>query len=185
VYSRDAKFNQASKTLTDLVLTQPPTVEVSTPGQTLDDGKLAILGIGVETKSPRPAPNTRIDVDVFFKVNARTQIPYRFLLAVWPVDAAHFKPTDPAPPTMIRSSMRPTGDGFFASDRWRPGEFIRDKFTVTIPSDWVGTGLAVGLVASDPAGEKVFATGNAPSNDANLAVLGVLPFQGSSGSAKP
>jgi hypothetical protein len=90
--------------------------------------------------------------------------------------------------------MRASGEGFFASDRWRAGEYIRDKFTVSIPSAWTGNGLAVGLVASDPKSEKALATGDAPANDPNLIVLGVLPFQaptpsppppGSTGSAKP
>ncbi|HEY5947165.1 MAG TPA: hypothetical protein VIV40_16795, partial [Kofleriaceae bacterium] len=56
------------------------------------------------------------------------------------------------------------------------GEYIRDKFSVTIPADWLGNGLAVGLVASDPGGEKAVATGAAPANDANLIVLGALPL---------
>ena len=97
--------------------------------------------------------------------------------------------------------MRVSGEGFFASDRWRANEYIRDKFSVTVPSSANATGLAVGLVALDPSSEKAIATGAAPSNDPNLIVLGVLPLQppdkpqapvppppdgqGSMGSAKP
>ncbi|HEX5064228.1 MAG TPA: sulfatase-like hydrolase/transferase, partial [Kofleriaceae bacterium] len=176
LYARDTKFNQAGKQMADLVLTAAPTPEVVTQGQTLDDGKLEILGVGVADKSPRPAIGSRVDLDVYFKVKERTPIAYRFLLAVWPVTTPAWKPTDPAPTTMQRSPMRPTGDGFFPSDRWRTGEYIRDKFTVTIPSDWLGNGLAVGLVASEPAGAKSLATGAAPANDPNLIVLGVLPL---------
>ena len=58
--------------------------------------------------------------------------------------------------------------------RWRTGEYIRDRFTITIPSNWQGNGLAIGLVASDPHGGKAAATGAAPANDPNLLVLGVL-----------
>ncbi len=176
VYSRDPKFNQASERIADLLLHDPPHPEVATQGQTLADGKLEVLGIGVAAKSPRPAPNARIDIEVYFKVDQRTDIGYRFLLAAWPVDTATYKPTDPAPPTMQRSPQRLTGDGFFPSDRWRTGEYIRDRFTITIPSNWQGNGLAIGLAASDPHGVKAAATGAAPANDPNLLVLGVLPL---------
>jgi hypothetical protein len=80
---------------------------------------------------------------------------------------------------MARSELRSTGNGLFASDRWRAGEYIRDKFSLTLPSDWHGNGLAVGLVAKDPAGDKAEATGASPSNDPSLIVLGVLPLGGS------
>jgi arylsulfatase A-like enzyme len=185
VYARDTKFNQAGKQLTEAVLASAPKPEVTTQGQLLDDGKLEILGISVAEKSPRPAPSTRVEIEVYFKVKQRTQVPYRFLLAVWPVTTPAWKPTDAAPTTMQRSPMRPTGDGFFPSDRWRAGEYIRDKFAVTIPADWLGNGLAVGLVASEPNGAKSIATGAAPANDANLIVLGVLPLASSAGSTAP
>jgi arylsulfatase A-like enzyme len=194
VYARDPTFNQADKKMAELVLPSAPKPDVTTQGQTLDDGKLQILGASIATGSQPPAPNARVDIDVFFKVQARTQVPYKFLLAVWPVDTTTWKPTDATPPDLAKSGMRASGEGFFASDRWRAGEYIRDKFTVSIPSAWTGNGLAVGLVASDPKSEKALATGDAPANDPNLIVLGVLPFQaptpsppppGSTGSAKP
>jgi hypothetical protein len=158
------------------VLAAPPKPEVVTHDQTLDDGKLELLGVSVADKSPRPAPNGRVDLEVYFKVKQRSAVPYRFLLAVWPVTTPAWKPTDAAPTTMQRSPLRPTGEGFFPSDRWRTGEYIRDKFTVTIPADWLGNGLAVGLVASDGNGAKAIATGASPANDPNLIVLGVLPL---------
>ena len=188
VYARDATFNQADKKMAELVLPAPPKPQVTTQDQTLDDGKLQILGISVADGSGAPAPNAHVDIDVFFKVQSRTQIAYKFLVAVWPVETATWKPTMTAPTSLVKSVMRPSGDGFFASDRWRAGEYIRDKFSVVIPSGWTGNGLAVGLVASDPNSEKAIATGAAPANDPNLIILGVLPYeagQGSSGSAKP
>ena len=176
VYARDARFNQANEKLADLVLPAPPTPQVPTPNQTLDDGKLSILGIGID-KGVQPSPGAHIEVSVYFKVTARTQNAYKFLVAVWPVNTATWKPTDPAPSNMVRTPFRATGDGFFATDRWRDGEYIRDRFGVTLPAEWTGTGLAVGLVASDASGEKATATGAAPANDASLIVLGVLPIQ--------
>ena len=55
---------------------------------------------------------------------------------------ATWKPTDATPPQVARSSLRATVDGFFASDRWHVGEHIREKFTLQIPVDWKGDGIA-------------------------------------------
>jgi hypothetical protein len=78
---------------------------------------------------------------------------------------------------MVRSPMRATADGFFATDRWREHELIRERFSLTIPGDWKG-GIAVGLVATDGT-TKASATGAAPANDPELIVLGMLPLAGS------
>jgi hypothetical protein len=177
VYSRDTRFNQAaSKTLTELVLPSAPKPQVTTQDQTLDDDRIEVLGFSVADKSPRPAPNTRIELEVYFKVKQRPQTSYRFLVSVWPVTTPAWKPTDAAPDTVQRTSLRATGDGFFPTERWRPGEYVRDKFSLSIPADWLGNGLAVGLVAADPNNEKPLATGAAPANDAKTMVLGVLPL---------
>jgi len=176
VYARDPRFNQNSKLLNEVVLLAAPTPEVATSGQTLADGNIEILGVSVADKSTRPAPGTRVELNVYFRVKARTETAYRFLLSAWAVDSKAWKPTDPAPTAMVRSAMRITGDGMFGSDRWRAGEFIRDKFALTLPSDWNGDALVLGLVASNSAGTKVEATGAAPANDRSTLILGTLPF---------
>ena len=174
VYNRNPTFNQANERIKDVLLTAPPKPAVATPNQTLDGTSLEILGIGVADGS-KLAAGARVDLHVYFKVHDRTAQSYRFLLAVWPVDPAHFSPTDPAPATIVRSTLRATADGFFASDRWRENEYVRERFSVQIPADWHGA-IAVGLVASDAAGDKATATGAAPANDPNLIVLGMLPL---------
>jgi arylsulfatase A-like enzyme len=177
VYARDPRFNQAAnKVMSDLVLSSPPDPEVVTQGQRLAGGDIEILGMGLADKSARPAPGARVEIDVFFHVKARTATAYRFLIGAWPIDSTTWKPADAAPTAMARSLMRPTGDGMFASDRWRSGEYIRDHFTLTLPADWTGDRLAVGLVAIDTDGDKIVATGAAPANDPNLLILGALPF---------
>ena len=176
VYARDADFNQANERIKDVLLgTTAPRVEVESQGQTLDNGKIQILGIGAEGKL---APGAKVDVQVYFRVNERTGEAYRFLVAMWPVDPATWKPTDPAPATMQRSQLRATADGFFTSERWREHEYIRERFPMTIPADAKGA-MAIGLVAVDGTGKKAQATGDAPANDPELIVLGVLPLAGS------
>ena len=180
VYSRDATFNQQTERMKDFVVAQPHPA-VATTGQSLDHGKLSILGIDSDGKPL--VPGGKADLHVFFGVNERTQIGYKFLLAIWQVDPATHKATDPTPAVLVRSPMRATGDGFFASDRWREKEYVREHFTLSIPPDWKGA-IAVGLVASEGNGQKAQATGDAPANDPELLVLGTLPL-GSSGSAGP
>ncbi len=190
VYSRDALFNQQTERMKDYVVASPrPTV--TTTDQSLDHGKLQILGIDADGKPLMPGG--KADLHVFFQVNQRTQIGYKFLLAIWEIDPATHVPTDAAPVGIQRSPLRATGDGFFASDRWREHEFVREHFSMTIPASWKGA-IAVGLVASDGTGAKAPATGAAPANDPNLMVLGTLPLaegpsnsqsSGSSGSSGP
>jgi len=183
VYARDATFNQANERIKD-VLVDKASPQLATTGQTLDDGRIVIAGIGLaEGEMLKPAEHA--DIHVYFEVKDRTQLAYKFLLSAWPVTMATWKPTDATPPQVARTNLRATADGFFASDRWHAGEHIREKFTLQIPPDWKGDGIAFGLVAVEPDGEKVAATGPAPANDANTIVLGALPITGSSGSGKP
>jgi arylsulfatase A-like enzyme len=184
VYSRDANFNQQGGRMKDFVLAAPASPAVRVADQTLDDNNLAIVGIDLAA-GQHAVVGSKVDVHVYFDVKDRTKIAYRFLLAAWPVDLATWKPTDPAPPNMLRTGLRATGDGFFSSDRWRPGEHVRERFPIVIPSEWNGTGIAIGLVAAEPGGDKASATGAAASNDPSLLVLGALPLTGRSGPAPP
>ena len=177
VYARDPLFNQANERIADVLLTAAPAPPIKTADQTLDGGKIEILGIGLGPNQ-HLTPGGKIDVHVYFVVHDRSQIAYKFLLAAWPVDKASWKPTDPAPSTLFKTSLRLTADGFFPSDRWHINEYIRERFTVNVPFDWHGDAIAIGLVATDSAGSKSTASGPAPSNDPSLAILGLVPTEG-------
>jgi arylsulfatase A-like enzyme len=183
VYSRDQNFNQAAEKTKDVLLAAAPHPGVATSGQSLDGGRIEILGIDV-AQGQHVRPGARVDIHVYFATKERSQIGYKFLLAAWPIEPT-WKPGDPAPPTMMRSALRITADGFFPTDRWRPGEFVRERFNLLIPSDWKSDRIAIGLVATDPAGNKVTAAGASPENDHTLAILGVLPVEGSSPPPQP
>ena len=174
LYARDPKFNQAYRQMSDVTLKDRPSPEVITAGQTLDGGKLEIVGIGTEPGKPAVLGG-HVDFHVYFHVLKRSDVPFKFLLSVWPVDA-HAPATDAAPGTMLRSGMRPTADGLFASDKWREGEYVRERFTFDLPADWKGDAIRLGLVSADANGQKVAATGAAPANDLFTAVLGNLPL---------
>lgn len=184
VYSRDAAFNQQSKQIKDVLLAAPPSPAVRVADQTLDDGNLAIVGVDLAAGQHATAGG-KVDVHVYFEVKERTKIAYRFLLAAWPVDLATWKPTDAASPNMLRTGLRVTADGLFATDRWRPGEHVRERFTIVIPTEWTSSGIAFGLVAAEPNGDKASATGIAAANDPSLLVLGALPLAGRSAPVRP
>jgi arylsulfatase A-like enzyme len=183
VYARDAVFNQQNERIKDVIV-QTPKIEVPTQGQTLDEGRITIAGISI-ADGEHLKPGDHVDIHVYFEVKERTNLQYKFLLSAWPVDSAKWKPTDAAPTTMVRTSLRPTADGFFTTERWRVGEHVRERFALQIPADWKTDSVAFGLVAAEPDGDKAAATGPAPANDANTIVLGALPLGGSSGSGKP
>ncbi|TMQ06870.1 MAG: hypothetical protein E6J90_44910 [Deltaproteobacteria bacterium] len=180
MFVRDPLFNQAFRQLADAVLAAPPTPEVATADQTLDG--IAILGAGVADGKPL-APGARVDIHVYFRADRATPVAYRFGLVAWPVDAG--APDAPAPGSVVRTPPRTTAGGAFATDRWKPGDYIRERFTLTLPPDWHGDRVGLGLVAEDPAGRPHEPTGARMAIDRSIAVLGTLPLARSGSSAGP
>jgi arylsulfatase A-like enzyme len=179
-YARNPEFNQANERIKDLLMPAPVTPAVPTVNQAL--GTLSITGIA-QADGSKLRPGGKADIHVYFHVESRTTEAYKLGLAIWPVDPATWKPTDPIPASAIRTPLRTTDNGFFPSDRWRPQETIRERFELTIPGDWSAPNVAIGLVASGSTG-RVQATGDHPGNATDVMVLGSLPM-GSSGSAAP
>ena len=180
MYARDPKFNQAFRQLADVALSAAPSPEVVTQGQSLEG--IDVIGIGL-ADGQHAVPGGKVDVHVYFHVRTPTATAYRFLLAAWPVERAA-PPADPNPAYIIRTGMRPTADGAFATDRWKTGDYVRERFTLAIPADWKGDGVTLGLSTAAINGGKVKATGAALSDDGFTAVLGTLPL-GSSGAHQP
>jgi choline-sulfatase len=179
MYARDPKFNQAYRQISDVALAAAPAPRVATSGQRIDG--IDIVGIDVAGGAAL-TPGAKVDIHVYFRVAQPTSAAYRFGLAAWPVDRA--APGQPAPEAVIRTGMRMTADGAFASDRWKAGDYIRERFALTIPRAWDGDGVAIGLVTADASGGKLAPTGASLENDRFTAVLGVLPL-GSLGPGRP
>jgi choline-sulfatase len=180
MYVRDPRFNQAHRQIADVLLTAPPAPQVRTEGQTLDG--IEILGIGLAAGS-RIAPGAKLDVHVYFRVERPTASALRFQLTAWPAGDGDGAPGSAAPPRIVQSASRVTADGAFGSDRWKPGDHIRERFALKIPADWPEGGLAIGLTSTDDAGGRT-PTGAARASDPFVAILGVLP-PGSSAEPRP
>ncbi|HEX3759638.1 MAG TPA: sulfatase-like hydrolase/transferase [Kofleriaceae bacterium] len=186
MYVRDPRFNQAYRQLADVMLPSAPAPQVATTGQTLDG--IAILGAGIADDHP-VAPDAKLDVHVYFHVDQPTATAYRFQLAAWPIDPAN--PTAaPAPSRIVRSSLRTTAGGAFPTDRWKAGDYVRERFPLVVPADWQGA-IGVGLVAETPAGQLHVPTGERLASDPGIAVLGTIsasasaPASGSSPPSRP
>ena len=74
-------------------------------------------------------------------------------------------------------------------ERWRVGEFVRERFTITIPATWTAASAGLGMTVQADDSRGVVHTGTNASNESNLIILGDLPVTiavpAGSGSATP
>ncbi|HEY0189947.1 MAG TPA: sulfatase/phosphatase domain-containing protein, partial [Kofleriaceae bacterium] len=170
MFTRDPTFNQAYRQIADVVLSAPPAPRAVTSGQTLDG--IDVLGFDIDGDKP-VTPGARLDVHVYFHVRAPTAAAYQFLASAWPIAPGAEPTAAPDPAHVARTNLRATALGGFATDRWKAGDYLRERFTLTIPGDWRGDRVGFGLTAAGPAG-KVKATGAALASDPFTMVLGAL-----------
>ncbi|MGE3765742.1 MAG: sulfatase-like hydrolase/transferase [Kofleriaceae bacterium] len=168
-YSRDPLFNQAFRQMSDVLSTDPPAVV--TEGTTLAGGAIEVRGIGAPENATY-RPGEKIEVFVYFKAIRAPSVTYRFQVVAYPATG---DPTDRVPNNALRSQLRATADGAYATQRWKPGELIRDRFDLTIPADWKADQMRIGLLAVAGGTDRARPTGVTPTGEPSLAVLGVLP----------
>jgi hypothetical protein len=172
MYDRDPKFNHAFRaTIADVLLREPPKPLVEVTKHSLE-GKIEILGIGHDTVKPKP--KQKVDFFVYFRVNEPITTPYRLQLVGWPV-ATGASITDQITLGALRSPLRMTAEGAYPTSRWQKGEYIRERFSLTLPVGWTADAIALGLLVQQNTGQKLKPTGPAPSNDEHLFSLGSIP----------
>jgi hypothetical protein len=176
LYARDPVFNQAyGKVLGDVVLRGPPALDTAVAGHTLAGGSIEVLGAARDGAQPLVA-GAKIEIAVYLRARRAPGVGYRFQLVAWAA-AAGAPPTDPVPPAAARTAARITAEGAYPSNRWQPGEVIRERFSVVAPAGVGAGGLALGLAlgATDlTSGAPASPTGPAPSNEPQLMALGQL-----------
>src|SRR5690606_32847909 len=119
-------------------LAAPPSPEHLADG-TLDDGAIEIVGFDVEpdaTVAGKP-----VEVAVYFRVVRRPSAAFKLQ-----VEARPARPPAGAP-RVASSALRSAGQGVLPTSRWRPGEFVRERFKVRIPAAWAAAGAAPGPLA--------------------------------------
>jgi len=174
LYARDPLFNQAfRRDLADVLLPGPPTPEVSVSNQQIGGGALEIIGIGHDPAKPL-VPGGAVDLHVYFRAAETVPAAYRFQIVVWPLSAD--TPSGGAvPPSAVRSQSRLTANGAYSTNHWRKGEYIRERFSISIPGDWRAMAIAIAFVVIDvQTGQKVRPSGQFPSNEPDYFLLGAL-----------
>jgi len=76
------------------------------------------------------------------------------------------------PLEQVRAGARVTLDGLLPSDRWRPGEYLREELPLKVPPTWTAPDVLVGLVIGTPDGTRPDFAGPQPSNDPSALTLG-------------
>ncbi|MEZ4368199.1 MAG: sulfatase [Kofleriaceae bacterium] len=175
LYTRDAATNQAAAKMAELIVTTRPEPEAATsPAPTLDGGRLAVLGASLAEPGKLVKPGDSIDLYVYFEVTQPVTQGLRLGLEVATVDRAGYQPGAPRHGALARAGARLTLDGLFPTDRWRVGEFVRDRFTVKLPRDATGDALAVTLIVTGERGKEVGAAG--PGASAGRIDLGLVTW---------
>jgi arylsulfatase A-like enzyme len=175
VFSRDASMSQAAMRMSKVLLATAPVPTHPTPGLTLDDGAIEVLGFD----TTRIEPGTKPSVVVFMKVVRRPRRALKFGAVLWGVPTETDNGATAMGGEQARSLLRVTLDGLLPSDRWKPGEIIREELQVTMPATWSQPFAAVGLVASGADGTSSWQGAIHPGSDTSLGFLGVVPVHGS------
>ncbi len=178
MFERDPVFNQALAKSAGILLDAAPTPAHPLAGTTFDDGKIEVIGYEAEPVGVIARAGTKLTFAVYFKVAQRPSGAYKLQGSAWLVEQAGFDPRAAVGKRVSRSSQRITADGYLPSDRWNPGEYIRETFTVSLPVDWASgpdDAIAVGVTMTSPAG-KVNVVGTVSAGDPAMAVLGLIPL---------
>jgi arylsulfatase A-like enzyme len=175
VFARDPANNQIAMRIAEVLLSGPPQIKHPITDVAFDDGRIEVLGWEPETPGPYK-PGDKLYAKVYFAVHDTPSAAFRLQLEAWPISG----PLDPRaaqPSQVARSPMRLTLDGLFSSDRWKKGDFIRERIGLFVGNDWkAGDQLAIGLWMAATSGKRATPTGPTVANDAGVTVLGAVPF---------
>jgi Sulfatase len=175
VYSRDPAFNQAAYKMADVLLKQRPMPSLPLANVTLADNALKVLGYGLATGTEL-VPGAKVDVWVYLEVMQPLSQSIRFGVTLWPTGTVAAQ-IDSA--NTVRVGTRPPVGGMFPTDRWHVGEFIRERFAITVPATWNAKTAQVALTFNDVAGKLLTAAGTMAVGEPNTLVLGPVNIQGS------
>jgi arylsulfatase A-like enzyme len=179
VFARDPSVSQAAMRMGKVLLAAAPTPAHPVTGVTLDDGAIEVLGFDTPTISPGGKPA----VVVYMRAVRRPTRALKFGVVLWGVTDDQ-QGAAPLGGEQGRSLLRVTLDGLLPSDRWRPGEMIREELEVVMPTVWTRPFAAVGLVASGPDGAAGWSAPH-PGADSSIGYLGVVPVVGATPAPTP
>jgi arylsulfatase A-like enzyme len=165
VFSRDPTFNQLASKMADVLLKSKPSPPVLCQATIASDA-ISVMGMAIADQG-HLAPGGKVDILVYFAVNKATteSLRFGFVLSPHPGGVA------------IRVPARATINGLFPSERWHAGEFIRERFTVTLPETWTVTQASAGLLVTRSDGSDSQLSGPMLAGEKSTLDLGALPIQ--------
>ncbi|HTM21171.1 MAG TPA: sulfatase-like hydrolase/transferase [Kofleriaceae bacterium] len=180
-YSRDAESNQAAKALEDVLLTAPPRPAHPTEDVSFDDGRIVVLGWDADRD--RYAPGDKLNLALYLEAGQRPSGAFKLQIEAWLEGAAA---PGPGPRPEAKSQLRITAKGMFPTSRWRDGEFVRDRFSISLPRTWKeGDRIRFGLRMAAPDGKPVPFKGTARKESPDLAVIGEVGYTPPAGGSSP
>jgi arylsulfatase A-like enzyme len=130
VFARDPDANQVLTKLQGILLDAAPKPAHTVEGVTLDEGRIEVIGYEGTIEPGKKQP-----VTIYFHVKERPSAPFKLQAQLTQGQK------------VAKSSSRTTADGYFPTDQWRPGDYIRDTFPISVPAEWglVGGDVGVGV----------------------------------------
>ncbi len=162
VFARDDSYNQVAMKMAKIRLAGPPAPMQRTAGVTLDDGAIEVEGFDLFGA----APGGKATLAVYFHVVKTPSRRLRLggsLLGMVGGTAGR---------DGVRGAVRLTLDGLFATDRWRAGDYLREEWTLPVPSTWSASAVAVGLTVIDAANGPAGSIGASVPGDPAVIELG-------------
>jgi arylsulfatase A-like enzyme len=160
-FSRDPS-SQAMQKRANVLLAGPPSPKNPARG-TFGD---AVEVLGWETAKDAYAAGEAVKLTVYFKSVKATQTVFKI-----EVEAAGLLPEGTPAPRPARQERNPA-DGTFPTSKWRPGEYLKETFTLKLPRDWQATRMRFGLRFLDEKRQPAVVTGAETAE--NRVILGEM-----------
>jgi arylsulfatase A-like enzyme len=169
-YSRDFEANQVTFKLKGLLLEEAPSPETSVQGVAIGDGAIEVIGFDVKeippkgaTAEPGFAAGDKLEIGVFFAVKSRPKASYRLQLTAHAGDKK----------IAGTGNIKP-GKSIFPTTRWKSGDYVRETFTLTLPSTLPESTVTLALVPTAQKGALGAQTGTRLGRGVAMGSIEVL-----------
>lgn len=164
-FSRDPR-SQAQQVRAQVLLASRPT-----PAHVTDvSGGGAVHVIGYDLDEASYAPGDVVHVTLYFECIGATEQSYRLEASLVP--AATGVDGEPRGVRLEKSPL----DGTFGTSRWKPGEFVKETYALTIPASWGEGSLQIAFRLLDDHRKPVLLARKAGASTAEQALLGTVPL---------
>jgi arylsulfatase A-like enzyme len=165
-YSRDTINNQAALARAKFLLARPPKPRHISRAS-FEGGAIEVLGFDLDR--PKLGPGVQATITVYLRTKRAPKGDYRLQIGAW----RH----PPGAGQEVFTRSRLTADGLFPTGRWRPGEMVKESFSLHIPSTWTAGKVKLGLRMTTVNGQQIGVTGEHRQREPHTALIGELALQ--------